>query len=253
VTPPTAGPPSSQHLCRREQHTEPRGEERLHGAQARFLRDNGLTIALLSLFVLFLVGHSVAGHREYNAEQQSHGALQVDYGSYITSAHFLESVTENWESEFFQMFGYVILTAFLFQKGSAESKSPDEPEAVDRDPRRSRQRRDVPWPVRRGGLALRLYEHSLSLAFLALFLASFALHAASGAREFSAEQLEHGEPGVTALAYLGTSRFWLESLQNWQSEFLAIAAMVFLSVYLRERGSPESKPVDAPHDQTGSG
>lgn len=226
---------------------------RQHDGPRRFLRNNGLTIVLGVLFALFLVGHSAVGHREYNNEQRSHGEPEVGYGSYLTSAHFLESVTENWESEFFQMFGYVILTAFLFQKGSAESKNPDEPEQVDRDPRRSSGRRDAPWPVRRGGLILRLYEHSLSLAFLALFLACFALHAVSGAREFSAEQLFHGESGVSVLRYLGTSKFWFESLQNWQSEFLAIAAMVVLTIHLRERGSPESKPVGAPHEETGSG
>jgi succinate dehydrogenase hydrophobic anchor subunit len=106
--------------------------------------------------------------------------------------------------------------------------------------------------VRRGGLVLRLYEHSLSLAFLLLFLVSFTLHAASGARHYSEEQLEHGAPGVSMWEYLGTSRFWFESFQNWQSEFVAIGAMVVLSIFLRQKGSPESKPVDSPHSQTGA-
>jgi hypothetical protein len=150
------------------------------------------------------------------------------------------------------MFGYVILTAFLYQKGSSESKKLDEPEAVDRDPRRHK-RRDAPWPVRRGGLVLKLYENSLSLAFLLFFLISITMHAVSGAGVYNDDQAAHGHrETVTFLQYAGTSRFWFESFQNWQSEFLAIAAMVLLSIFLRQRGSPESKPVDSPHHQTGS-
>jgi hypothetical protein len=218
----------------------------------RALRENGLSIVLLSLFLVFWVGQSVAGHREYNSEQQEHDQPEVGYLSYLGSAHFWEATAENWESEFFQMFGYVILTAFLFQKGSSESKKLDEPEPVDRDPRQSK-RKNVPGPVRRGGFVLKLYENSLSLAFLVFFLTSIMMHAASGARVYNEEQLEHGQPEqLGVLQYAGTSRFWFESFQNWQSEFLAIAAMVILSIFLRQRGSPESKPVDSPHDETGS-
>jgi hypothetical protein len=218
----------------------------------RVLRENGLSIVLLSLFLLFWVGQSVAGHREYNSDQQEHNQPRVGYLSYLGSAHFWEATAENWESEFFQMFGYVILTAFLFQKGSSESKKPGEPEPVDRDPRNSR-RKNAPWPVRRGGFVLKLYENSLSLAFLLFFLISITMHAVSGASVYNEEQVEHGQPEqLSVLQYAGTSRFWFESLQNWQSEFLAIAAMVILSIFLRQRGSPESKPVDSPHDQTGN-
>ena len=218
----------------------------------RVLRENGLSIVLLSLFLLFWLGQSVAGYREYNSDQQEHSQPEVGYLSYLGSAHFWEATAENWESEFFQMFGYVILTAFLFQKGSSESKKPDEPEPVDRDPRRSK-RKNAPWPVRRGGFVLKLYENSLSLAFFLFFLISIAMHAVSGARVYNEEQLEHGQSQhLGAVQYAGTSRFWFESLQNWQSEFMAIAAMVILSIYLRQRGSPESKPVDTPHDQTGT-
>jgi hypothetical protein len=123
---------------------------------------------------------------------------------------------------------------------------------VSRDPRQSKHQSSAPWPVRKGGLALRLYESSLSLAFLLLFLFSFALHALSGARLHNAEQLAHGQPLLSLGSYLGSARFWFESLQNWQSEFLSIALVVLLSIHLRQRGSPQSKPVDAPHDQTGS-
>jgi hypothetical protein len=218
----------------------------------RALRENGLSIVLLSLFLLFWLGQSLAGHLEYNSDQQEHKQPEVGYLRYLGTAHFWEATAENWESEFFQMFGYVILTAILFQKGSSESKRLDEPEAVDRDPRRSK-RKNAPWPVRRGGFVLRLYEHSLSLAFLSFFLISISMHAMAGARIYSDEQMEHGRmEQLGILQYAGTSRFWFESFQNWQSEFLAIAAMVILSIYLRQRGSPESKPVDSPHDQTGT-
>ena len=217
----------------------------------RVLRENGLSIVLLSLFLLFWMGQSVAGHREYNSDQLEHNQPEVGYLSYLGTAHFWEATAENWESEFFQMFGYVILTAFLFQKGSSESKKLDEPEPVDRDPRKSR-RKNSPWPVRRGGFVLKLYEHSLSLALLLFFLISISMHAVAGARVYNEEQMEHGQAELAVLQYAGTSRFWFESFQNWQSEFLAIAAMVILSIYLRQRGSPESKPVDSPHDQTGT-
>ncbi len=218
----------------------------------RVLRENGLSIVLLSLFLVFWLGQSVVGHREYNSEQREHEQPEAGYLSYLGSAHFWESTTENWESEFFQMFGYVILTAFLFQKGSSESKKLDGPEPVDRDPRQSK-RKNVPGPVRRGGFVLKLYENSLSLAFLLFFLISIMMHAAAGARVYNEEQLEHGQSEqLGVLQYAGTSRFWFESFQNWQSEFLAIAAMVILSIFLRQRGSPESKPVDSPHDKTGS-
>jgi hypothetical protein len=219
----------------------------------RLLRENGLSIVLMLLFLVFWVGQSVAGHREYNSEQREHGQPEVAFGSYLASAHFWEATAENWESEFFQMFGYVILTAILFQKGSSESKDPDKAEPVDREPRASRRKADAPWPVRRGGFVLRLYEYSLSIAFLLLFLISIALHALAGAAEYNDEQSAHGEQSnLSVLQYAGTSRFWFESFQNWQSEFLAIAGMVVLSIFLRQRGSPESKPVDSPHSETGS-
>jgi hypothetical protein len=218
----------------------------------RVLRENGLSLVLMSLFLLFWLGQSVVGHREHNSEQREHMQPEVAYFTYLQSAHFWEATAENWESEFFQMFGYVILTAFLYQKGSSESKKPDEPEPVDRDPRRHK-RKDAPWPVHRGGLVLKLYENSLSLAFLLFFLVSITMHAVAGAGVYNDEQAAHGHPEhLSFLQYAGTSRFWFESFQNWQSEFLAIAAMVSFSIFLRQRGSPESKPVDSPHDATGS-
>ena len=223
----------------------------------RFLRDNGLTVVLVLLFALTLVGHSIAGHLQYNEEQKDHGAAAVGYGEYLTTGHFVESVFENWESEFFQMGLYVYLTAFLVQRGSAESKKPQDetegkPEEIDDDPATHRDDPDAPGPVKRGGWRLALYSNSLSLAFLLLFALSVVGHALGGAVEYNAELVEHGQPVVSTWTYFMSSQFWFESLQNWQSEFLAVIGIVVLSIFLRQKGSPESKPVHAPHSQTGS-
>jgi hypothetical protein len=216
----------------------------------RVVRENALSITLLILFFLSILGQSIAGLQEYNQEQEQHDERKIGYFQYLTTGHFLEAVFENWESEFLQMGAYVVLTIFLVQKGSAESK-PLEGEAVDEDPRRSKDDPNAPWPVRRGGLVLKLYEHSLSIALFVLFFLSFALHASAGAREYSQQQDQHGEQEVSVVEYVTTSRFWFESFQNWQSEFLSIGVLVLLTVYLRQRGSPESKPVHAAHSQTG--
>ena len=218
----------------------------------RLWKRNGLSVTLFVLFLVALVGQSMSGHRQYNEEQSSHGQPPASYGTYIFTPDFLEATAENWESEFLQMAMYVILTVFLFQKGSSESKDPDKKEEVDRapDPRR----RDAPGPVQRGGFALALYKNSLSLALLVLFLVSFVLHAVGGAGRYNENQSMHGNPeSLGVIAYMGTSQFWFESFQNWQSEFLAVLAIVVLSIFLRQQGSPESKPVDAPHDETGGG
>jgi hypothetical protein len=214
-------------------------------------RDNGLSIVLVAMFVLAIAGQSIVGHRDYNSEQREHGRSTVAYTAYISSHEFLEATMENWESEFLQMATYVLLTAVLYQKGSAESKDPGKDEPVDRAPNPGRP--GAPWPVRRGGIVLALYRRSLGLTFTALFLVSLLLHAVGGAGAYNGEQATHATPErVTTLGYMATSRFWFESLQNWQSEFLAIAAMVVFTIFLRQHGSPESKPVDAAHDETGA-
>ena len=214
----------------------------------RLSYENGLSVAVFVCFLIFLVGQGITGHLEDNEDRQEHGQPGINLTEYLQSSHFLEATMENWESEFLQMFAYVLLTVFLYQKGSSESKNPYQPESVDRQPHWQTR---APWPIRKGGFVLKLYEHSLSLAFLLLFLFSFVLHAHGGARQYSEEQKQHGKPAVSTLQYLGTSRFWFESFQNWQSEFLAIGSMVVLSIFLRQKGSPESKPVDSPHSQTG--
>lgn len=217
----------------------------------KVLRDNALSLVLLIGFLVLLAGQSFTGHLEYNDERDERGLPRLSYGQYLGSTHFWEATTENWESEFFQMGVYVLLTVFLIQRGSSESRTPDEKNPQDEDPRKHRNKKDAPWPVRRGGWVLRLYECSLSLAFLALFLISALLHGLSGVGLYNEEQTAAGKPTLGFLEYLGTSRFWFESLQNWQSEFLAVLSIVVLSIFLRQRGSPESKPVATPHWESG--
>ena len=218
-----------------------------------FFRNNGLSVVLFSIFAFSLVGQFFTGHHEHNEEQIEHGRAPVTYSEYAGEGHFIESVFENWESEFLQMAAYVILTVFLFQKGSSESKEPGRIERVDVIPEDAADRPDAPYPVRRGGWMLSLYQYSLSIAFLLLFAASFVLHAVGGASDYNQQMMEHGGgTPITVMEYMATSRFWFESFQNWQSEFLSIGLMVVLSIYLRQKGSPESKPVDAAHSETGT-
>ncbi|HUR00584.1 MAG TPA: DUF6766 family protein, partial [Gemmatimonadaceae bacterium] len=207
----------------------------------KWIRNNGLSLSMFVLFAVSLTGQILAGEREYNSDQQEHGQPATNISGYLRSAHFVEAVFENWESEFLQMGSFVLLTAWLYQQGSPESRKLQGEPDLDKDPRRAK-KGDSPWPVQRGGLILTFYEHSLSLALFLLFAISFLLHAAGGAREYSQDQIEHGQSAVSMFEYLRTSRFWFESFQNWQSEFLSVGVLIVLSIFLRERRSPESKP-----------
>jgi hypothetical protein len=217
------------------------------------LRENGLSVVILAVFIACMAAQVWSGLLHYNDERRQHGERALALSDYLRSGHFWEATAENWESEFLQMAAYVLLTVGLYQKGSSESKTPGFREAVDRDPRQATGKRlaEAPGPVRKGGWLLKLYEHSLSLAFVGLFLLSFVIHAVGGTRARNAEELLHGGAPVSVFEYVTTSQFWFEAFQNWQSEFLSLVAMVVLSIWLRQRGSPESKPVDAPHSQTG--
>jgi hypothetical protein len=215
-----------------------------------WLRNSKLALACLVLFLVFWAAQSVTGWRAFDADQQEHQETQVSYIEYLTTGHFVEATFENWESEFLQMAAFVILTAFLLQKGSAESKKGHH-DPQDEDPRRHRQDPNAPWPVRRGGVWLVVYQNSLFIAFVVLFLLSIAGHALGGAREYSEEQEAHGGEPVTSAQFVTTSQFWFESFQNWQSEFLAVGSIVVLTIFLRQRGSPESKPVHTPHAADG--
>jgi hypothetical protein len=216
------------------------------GRLARWWHYHGLSIVLVSLFLASLIGQIWTGWYAYNEERQSHARPSVSLGAYLSTGHFGEATFENFESEFLQMAFYVLLTIYLYQVGSSESKRPDTIEIVDLDPRDSPQKDRAAWPVRKGGWVLRIYEHSLSLAFVLLFVLTFTLHAITGVKNYNEEQMEHGEPPATTMEYVASPQFWFESFQNWQSEFLSLATMVILSIFLRQRGSPESKPVDAP-------
>lgn len=213
-----------------------------------FLHRNGLGLTLLGLLLITLTGQLITGWRTHNDEREEHGLHRLDLPAYLGSPHFLSSTFENWESEFLQMGLYVLLTVKLYQVGSSESKDPDKEEEVDREPRATP---DAPWPVRRGGLILMLYEYSLSIAFFLLFTGSFLLHFRGSYGKYREEELAQAHRPESSWQYLSDHRFWFESFQNWQSEFMAVGSIVVLSIWLRQKGSPESKPVDAAHSDTG--
>jgi len=211
-----------------------------------FFYRNSLTIVLIALMIVTLSGQAYTGWITENKEQVEEGQPPLSVGEYLKSGHFLQATFENWESEFLQMMLYVLLTISLRQKGSSESKKLEGEEDVDKEPIAHP---DAPWPVRKGGIWLSIYKHSLSIAFGILFVISFVLHFFGSFHDFNLEQSIKGKPTVDAASYLFESRFWFESFQNWQSEFMAVASIVILSIWLREKGSPESKPVDMPHNE----
>ena len=214
-----------------------------------WVKNNGLLLANLLLFVVFLGGMTIAGWQVYNDEQAEHDSPPASLVEYVGTGEYGEAVFENWESEVLQMGMYVVLTAYLFQKGSSESKPMGKPAPQDAEPR---PKKGAPWPVQRGGWVLAVYEKSLAIFFFVLFFATVALHAITGSAAYTDEQMQHEQPGASPIEYLGTSQFWFESLQNWQSEFLAVALLVGASIWLRYRGSAESKPVAVPHAETGA-
>ena len=215
----------------------------------KFIRNNALSLSFLILFLLSIVGQVVFGLKEYNKELAEEGSVAVNISQYLTSGHFVQSTFENWESEFLQMALFVILTIFLMQKGSSESKDFDSEEEVDREPDPNRP--DTPWPVRKGGWILGIYKHSLTIVLLLLILISFVIHFFGSLKDENTQLALKGEPLESAAGYITDSRFWFESFQNWQSEFLSVFAIIVLSIYLRQKGSSQSKPVDAPHNETG--
>ncbi len=217
----------------------------------RFIRNNGLTIVLLLLFAGSITGQWIAGWRVALEDALRHDQPGMTLLGYTGSPEFLSSVFENWESEFLQMSAYVILTAILVQRGSAESKNPDDPPR-DGDLAAQAWKPGAPAALRGGAVVRALYARSLGIALALLFLASFVLHWTQSARAAAEDALAHGEKAPTLVGYLADPQLWFESFQNWQSEFLSTAVLVVLSIYLRQRESPESKAVAAPHGQTGA-
>lgn len=217
----------------------------------RVFRDNGLTIVLMLLFAFSIAGQWLSGWHVALEDALRHGRPALSLGDYAVSPEFLSSVFENWESEFLQMAAYVVLTAVLIQRGSAESKDPDG-SLRDHDLAAQATNPGTPRILLWGPLWRAIYARSLGLALALLFVASFVLHWTQSARAAAEEAIEHGEAAPAMIAYLGDSQLWFESFQNWQSEFLSTALLVVLSIFLRQRESPESKPVAAPHSQTGA-
>ena len=221
-----------------------------HAVSDTFAGRNGLTLVFLGLMLLSTLGHALSGWRVSNEDRREHAQPAEALSDYVRGDHFLATLFENWESEFLQMGLFVLLTAHLRQRGAAESRPLDAADEADKPPV---PRALQPLPVRMGGLARHLYEHSLSGALLLLFAACFGGHLVTSWREHLAEQAQHGAASPESLLeYLGNAQFWFESLQNWQSEFLAVVALVVLSIFLREKDSTESKDVEAPHSQTGT-
>ncbi len=220
------------------------------GRSQSFFYRNGLSIVLLVMMFVFWTAQFIAGWKDHNHELMEHQQSKLTAVEYLRSGHFISATFENWESEFLQMAIYVLLTVWLRQKGSAESKKleAEGEEEVDKTPQVTP---DAPWPVRKGGIWLKLYNNSLVIAFTLLFLLSFFLHFKGSLMDYNEEQLIKHQAVLTAKEYLGEAHFWFESFQNWQSEFLAVASIVLLSIWLRQKGSPESKPVEAPYSQTG--
>jgi len=215
----------------------------------KIFKDNSLSIVFFSFFILSLIGQAITGIKVYNEEMAQEGGKQVDMFQYLSTGHFIEATFENWESEFLQMALYVLLSMFLFQRGSSESKDPDGEEEVDREP--DPRRKDAPWPVRKGGLVLSLYKHSLCSALFLLFILCFCVHWYGSLKQYNEMQSLKGQPLESGLQYLGNPQLWVESFENWQSEFLSVFTIVVLSIFLRQKGSAQSKPVDAPNSETG--
>ena len=207
---------------------------------------NGLSIVLFALLLCFLGGQVWTGFLSHNEELSETGRASLGLWDYLHSGHFISATFENWESEFLQMGMYVLLTVSLRQKGSAESRPlshEDEQDRIEAGPE--------PWAVRKGGLWKTLYGHSLAIAFMLLFLMSFVLHLTGSWRAEVDEQVSRSLPAPSCWEHLWSSSFWFESFQNWQSEFLAVLSLVILTIFLRQKDSPQSKPLAAPHSQTG--
>ena len=219
----------------------------------RFLFENGLSLFFGGIFLATLLGQSFAGQRSFNAEQAEHGAEPVSWLDYVLSPDFGGKVLENWQSEFLQFTLFILATVWLVQKGSNESKKLDEVGGESDEKQRvgGYAPKNAPALAKRGRDAVRwLYENSLVLAMSSIFLLSWFGQSLNNLRVENEELRQHGEQTVRWVDYVFSADFWERTLQNWQSEFLAVGTMAVFTIYLRQRGSPESKPVGSPHDET---
>jgi hypothetical protein len=215
----------------------------------RQLRDNALSLLFGGLFLLALVGQSVAGWLENNERLEQHGMPAEAFGSFLTSSEFVVDVAENWQSEFLQFFLFIAATIWFVQRGSPESKKPgDEGPGTDEDQMVGEHAQpDSPSWAKARGIRQTLFSNSLLLVMGTVFVLSWLAQSLAGNVVMNSENAEHGQPAIPWVEYLGTPDFWNRTLQNWQSEFLAVGAMIALSIFLRQRGSGESKPVGLPH------
>jgi hypothetical protein len=219
----------------------------------RFLRENSLSLFFLAIFLGALAGQAIAGHTLYNSEQLAHGDSAISLGRYLTSSHFGQAVMENWQSEYLQFTLMMLAAVWLVQRGSPESKQLErQGRETEREQRIGRHAAgDSPFWARAGGIRTAIYSNSLLIAMATIFIGSWFAQSVTGWSEYNAERSEHGQASVSWLSFIGTSEFWESTFQNWQSEFLAVGSFAVLTIYLRQRGSPDSKPVGAPHDATG--
>lgn len=220
----------------------------------RLIRDNALALCFLALFLLCLAGQSLAGAAAFNEEQAANGGSPVTWAEYVTSSAFGVDVAENWQSEYLQFFLYILITVWLIQRGSPESKKAGE-EGLESDAEQKvgrHARPDSPAWAAAAGWRQTVFSHSLGFAMGLLFLLSWLAQSITGLAAYNNEQLAQLEEPIGWSAYVVSADFWNRTLQNWQSEFLAVASMVLLAIFLRERGSPQSKKVGEPHSATAS-
>jgi hypothetical protein len=219
----------------------------------RFVKHNGLSIFFLVLFLAALFFQAVAGHADFNEDQDRHGNPHMSFGRYVLSSQYGTAVLENWQSEYLQFTLFILTTVWLLQRGSPESKE------LDQAGRESDEKQQVgphagpgsPAWAKVDGIRRAIYENSLLIVMAAIWVASWFAQSVTGVSEYNTERLDHHQLPVSWFDYLGRPDFWEKTLQNWQSEFLAVGSMAILAVYLRQRGSPESKPVGAAHEATG--
>ena len=217
------------------------------------LRDNGLTLVFTGLFLAALVGQALVGHADFKDDQLDHHGSTISLARYVTSSAFAVDVMENWQSEYLQFVLFIVAAVWFVQKGSTESKPPGE-QGLESDEEQQIGEHaddDAPKWAKVGGLRTAILSNSLLLVMGSIFVASWTAQLVTGRIEYNAEQLDHQEAGLTLWQYAASPDFWNRTLQNWQSEFLAVASMVMFSVYLRQRGSSQSKPVGAAHADTG--
>ena len=218
-----------------------------------FVRDNSLSLFFGLLFVLSLAGQSVAGWQQFNALQHAQHLDPIGWTAYIASADFAVDVSENWQSEFLQFWVYLMATVWLLQQGSPESKELDKAglESDEDQLVGTHARRDSPAWATYDDWRTRVFSTSLSIVMGAIFLASWAVQSVAGWAAYNEDRLRDLQDPVAWTAYLRNADFWSRTLQNWQSEFLAVGTFAVLAIYLRQRGSSQSKPVGAPHSATG--